>query len=69
MGNVAWVGLMGVEVEIRNLLGTEVVAFCAGVGIPFHDIPASLHSSTEFSLCQLGSRWFQVTDFEFSSLG
>ena len=68
MGNMAWVGLMEVEVKIRKLLGTEV-AFCGCVWILFHDIPAFLHSSAEFSFYQLGSHWFQVTDFDFSSLG
>lgn len=59
---------MGVEVEIKKLLGTEVT-FCVGVWILLCDIPASLHSSPESSLYQHGSRWFQVTDFDFSSLG
>lgn len=68
MGNMVWVELMGEELESRKLLGTEV-AFYGGIWISFHDIPASLHSSTEFSLYQLGSRWFQVTDFDFHSLG
>jgi len=68
MGHMAWLGLMRVEVDIRKLLGTEV-AFCGGVLILLHDIPVSLHSSTEFSLYQHGSRWFQVTGFDFNSLG
>ena len=49
MGNMVWVGLMGEELESRKLIGTEV-AFYGGIWISFHDIPASLHSSTEFSL-------------------
>lgn len=65
---MTWVGLMGVEMEIRKLLGTEVT-FCGGVWILLCDIHASLHSSTEFSLYKHGSHWFQVTDFDFSSLG
>lgn len=68
MGNMAWVGLMGMEVEIRKLLGTEM-AFFGGVWILLHDIPASLHSSTDFALYLHDSCWFQATGFDFSSLG
>lgn len=66
MGNLAWVGLMVVEVEIRKLLGTEM-AFFGGVWI-LYDVPASLHSTTEFSLYLHDSCWFQGTGFYFSSL-
>lgn len=39
-------GLLGMELESRKLLGTEV-AFSGGVSIPFHDTAASPHSSPE----------------------
>ena len=49
------VGLVG-ELELRKFLGTEV-AFCGAIWIPFHDISAFLHKSTEFSVYPVGSKW------------
>lgn len=68
MGTMAWVGLMGVEVEIRKSLGTEV-AFLGGLWSLLHDIPASLPSSTDFSLYPHDSCWFRATGFDCNSLG
>lgn len=59
---------MRVELEDGKLLGTEA-AFHGDVWILFCDIPAFLYSSTEFCVYQLGSGWFQVTDFYFSFFG